>query len=614
MISREEMLRSFSLINIQYSIEKLAILSSGHFTYLAKGLPELPDELLEICMEWNKEEINTNLKDTKVSNILFQCYPFHFSLLTLILPWCNESFQSAIKLLLDKGIEVKLGDMFFLAHNKTAFDELKPLTNIILNRFDTKHINDTISSSGNTLLHEIARFDKKRISWELMDFLLSQSANVNIKNKAGNTPLHIAFEKKNTRLFFKLLLSGCDVNVENEMGISVLNLLKQLRAVDGKIIEIAVQSLTDENDGHLVNEEIFRSQIRQFLDRHHLERISDIFSDPRSCKPLIRSFFSNIKIVSYLTRSMSFDNSEYPDYLDIEHEFYEAASQPEKKSNVAKKSFVLVPYRSDLVESSPIQISEREKSMKSSSRFYARGTHAKSIKSEFDIIKKSLPNLKDYFHLVIPENYKMGIHISLMAKASSLSCNERGYAYVISAAQKSGHVFAMLSLINTRNKKVQFHVVIDTDIGGSYSYINSGVDLTRNAPVFNGSLSIQLAKDDGNCGLYTIRICKALCELLNNNPDLQEKLELLTLLPSVTWENLKTCFHHGLKEKLPELFAKQENGDFLLLSYDKLKESHLKKRWEIGSHTIFSKHEKYRIQLQEEYESFKVIGGIGFVS
>lgn len=77
-------------------------------------------------------------------------------------------------------------------------------------------INDTIDTINNTALHLATVMDRK----EIVLYLLSKSADVNLKNDDGDTPLHIAIKTSNIPIAQILLDNGSDLNSTNRLGLT----------------------------------------------------------------------------------------------------------------------------------------------------------------------------------------------------------------------------------------------------------------------------------------------------------------------------------------------------------------------------------------------------------
>lgn len=70
---------------------------------------------------------------------------------------------------------------------------------------------EELDSNKNSILHHCVDMDK----YEFVDALLYNGADPNMKNREGNTPLHIAGQKNYGRIMELLLEFGGDLEIKN---------------------------------------------------------------------------------------------------------------------------------------------------------------------------------------------------------------------------------------------------------------------------------------------------------------------------------------------------------------------------------------------------------------
>jgi len=68
---------------------------------------------------------------------------------------------------------------------------------------------------GNTALHLLSG---SYSNTDIVKLLLQSGAKVNLQNKNGDTPIHIACEQGNEDVVLMLIATGANINVKNKMG------------------------------------------------------------------------------------------------------------------------------------------------------------------------------------------------------------------------------------------------------------------------------------------------------------------------------------------------------------------------------------------------------------
>jgi len=123
--------------------------------------------------------------------------------------WGNSTFVKVL-IILDADVNAKnqLGwtPLFVAAH--TSHEKVVQLLIIKGAKIDPKGV----TPSGDTLLHATARGGIKN----LVEQLIHKGADVNAKNKAGETPLFWAVDKSQGKVVQLLIAKGADVNTKDE--------------------------------------------------------------------------------------------------------------------------------------------------------------------------------------------------------------------------------------------------------------------------------------------------------------------------------------------------------------------------------------------------------------
>lgn len=78
---------------------------------------------------------------------------------------------------------------------------------------------------GNSLIHEVVLQENRKSRNAKVHYLITYGSCVNAQNKNGDTPLHLALEKRNRPLIALLLAKGADTALENNAQQSVFEML-----------------------------------------------------------------------------------------------------------------------------------------------------------------------------------------------------------------------------------------------------------------------------------------------------------------------------------------------------------------------------------------------------
>jgi len=103
----------------------------------------------------------------------------------------------------------------------------------IKNFFDTNSLplNSIKDESGNSILHIILGINNNKLSelekLEICQFLIDKGANINVYNKQGNTPLHIAAQKQYLTIINLFYEKGCNMNSLNNYQQNALHFAVQ---------------------------------------------------------------------------------------------------------------------------------------------------------------------------------------------------------------------------------------------------------------------------------------------------------------------------------------------------------------------------------------------------
>ena len=82
---------------------------------------------------------------------------------------------------------------------------------------------------------------------DVVDFLVQNGTNVNVKNKDGETPLYYAMRVGNVNIAQLLIFAGADINVKNRNGNALLHFARNVQAIRFLIINGADVNIQDSN-------------------------------------------------------------------------------------------------------------------------------------------------------------------------------------------------------------------------------------------------------------------------------------------------------------------------------------------------------------------------------
>lgn len=124
----------------------------------------------------------------------------------------QRRIREMLELLIDSGADINTKDQFgytaiFLVTNSPGFrlpasapsiQEHKKLLTMLVTKGADLNVKD--ESGDNTSLHNAIRISFQSDNFEIVEFLIKNGANVNARNKKGQTPLKLAVEGKKKKL------------------------------------------------------------------------------------------------------------------------------------------------------------------------------------------------------------------------------------------------------------------------------------------------------------------------------------------------------------------------------------------------------------------------------
>lgn len=119
---------------------------------------------------------------------------------------------------------------------KSVRDDNLDDLNKYYNNIGIEKINQTLHNGypGNTILHESISYGADKC----IDFILTLDVNLELKNKDGNTPIHLAVLSENEYLTYRLIKLGAKLDKRNNLGDSVLH--SAVRGGNLKIVNLII--------------------------------------------------------------------------------------------------------------------------------------------------------------------------------------------------------------------------------------------------------------------------------------------------------------------------------------------------------------------------------------
>ncbi|XP_072044524.1 uncharacterized protein [Amphiura filiformis] len=178
----------------------------------------------------------------------------------------DKEGNTAVHLCLEKVQDYRSSEAFYALHSlgfdfsdtnnvgKTAWHLFLETSNASAEKLEMleESLVKSVDSNNNTLLHSLcaARPGPDRYGYDknnetkALKILLEKGANISLKNKDGETPLHVASRNGKSRICKNLIQAGADVLAESETGDTPLHLAGFARD-GGTIIELLIEGGAD---------------------------------------------------------------------------------------------------------------------------------------------------------------------------------------------------------------------------------------------------------------------------------------------------------------------------------------------------------------------------------
>merc|ERR1712168_138392 len=126
-----------------------------------------------------------------------------------------------VQYLLKNGANVDLKDIHGDTTLSVAFKNGSiEIIKMLIENGAEENLNVT-NSSGDAILHSVVRWKEKGLKY--LDYLIKKGAAVNIKNREGRTPLHIAAHINNLEIISYLVEHGTNLYLQDTFGDTALH-------------------------------------------------------------------------------------------------------------------------------------------------------------------------------------------------------------------------------------------------------------------------------------------------------------------------------------------------------------------------------------------------------
>lgn len=130
----------------------------------------------------------------------------------------------------DPDAKVEQGKSIFVSAilNSNYYDNSLTFIDLFLSKVRKVDVAD---ENGNTLVHHACSQDPKILSC-IIRFVKKQKQSISIRNKAGDTPLHVAVKANNVKATEILIKSGADLKMRNGKNLTPYELAEEERFTD----------------------------------------------------------------------------------------------------------------------------------------------------------------------------------------------------------------------------------------------------------------------------------------------------------------------------------------------------------------------------------------------
>jgi len=442
--------------------------------------------------------------------------------------------------------------------------------------------------SKSTFIHHLAYKNNLFV----LSKLTKGTVNVDKQNSHGETALHVAIKADHWQVAKTLIALGASLDIKDNQK----NCARDILDHHAKLSTI-IQTINKKYSGssgqdfdEAVTEFFKETNITDFL--HLFPKKINNHENERTFQPcritMLQDAFWSLQATNYLRRNeFTTHRTKLTECSPKEFELYQALTE----SNIAAIPFRLHENKNNFYDQ----------------EFYQHGSYLKTIDTNLNVLYDTFSGLQQPSPLYVdkPSDLYQGIRqVIHCAKNGELNADNQGFAYILSAMPKDEHIYTMLSIIDTQQKKPVGHFFINswnsekyydyTAVRQSLAYEDAK---TKAAPLFNLSFQLQSDKQDYNCAIYTLENIQQMVKMWQTNPVLFQNLaqhaKNMESSNKVKPDELYLyqapaldTFVLELKKRLPHFFDNTAN--LQVRGNDALRHYFLKMRWLIGNSAIFN--------------------------
>ena len=475
------------------------------------------------------------------------------SLLGLLILFYQPEYNNLIGMLLENGAKIKIHDILSLIAVAEKIDAT--ILDRLLKSYDaelTPIIND------NNIFHFLSL--QPYVNETLIDFLLNNKLDPTVEYSKQKSGVTVAMENCHYALLHFYHKRGVKLHLTDEK----MDLPHEITNKPS-----ILETTADE----------FESEVKGFKHRHKIKSLQKWLSDKQQYSCASNSFlFLNNPIISDFLSRKTIETSDYiPHYPKHELSFYGGV-----------KTLFAIPFRTD-----GSSLSKKHGTIAK----VQCGTSHETTNVILNKLQHELPHSNQFIIILPQDTYDLSEQLELLKKCKNT--RDHQYIYIFALTSKDSHILSTLSIIDTHDQQILFHIFINFSINPEYikllaRSINSAQSFNGSAlpEIYDGSIDVQKDPEDIYCASYSIEISRSLYLALYNNPELRLALEdfIRNNHRQTQWQSLRHQIEIAIKKNLPMFFEPPAvdlgEEDFRLKPTEEIINWHINNRIRYGADYI----------------------------